>query len=110
MNGIFQSLPDAGYLTVSFIPNVFSVGLVGSMSTPRAPTIKEGLGSHKVGVYYQVSNLGTTEGKLSKYVCSAHAQDGKRAAPRGRADENYINSKISRFRSKSLAPGMRCIR
>ena len=47
----FQSLPDAGYLTVSFTPNVFSVGLVGSMTTSRAPTIKKGLGSHKLGVY-----------------------------------------------------------
>ena len=74
MNDIFQSLPDAGYLTVSFTPNVFSVGLVGSMTTSRTPTIKEGLGSHKLRVYNLVLRLGTTEGKLSKYVCSIHTQ------------------------------------
>ena len=76
MNDIFQSLPDAGYLTVSFTPNVFSVGLVGSMTTSRAPTIKEGLGSHKLGGWItSFSYFGITEGKLSKQVCSAHAQD-----------------------------------
>ena len=75
MNDSFQSLPDAGYLTVSFTPNVFSVGLVGSMTTSGAPTIKKGLGSHKPGVYNMLLDLGTTEGKLSKYVCSIHTED-----------------------------------
>ena len=76
MNDIFQSLPDAGYLTVSFTPNVFSVGLVGSMTTSRAPTIKEGPGSHKIGGWItSFSYFRTTEGKLSKYVCSIHTED-----------------------------------
>ena len=40
--------------------------------------------SHKLWVYNMVSNLGTTEGKLSKYVCSIHAGDMReRAARRG---------------------------
>ena len=77
MNDFFQSLPDAGYLTVSFTPNVFSVGLVGSMATSMAPTIKEGLGSHKLGTeFICFLDFGTTQGKISKCVCSAHAQDG----------------------------------
>ena len=75
MNDMFQSLPDAGYLTLSFTPNVFSVGLVGSMTTSRTPTIKEGLGSHKLRVLKTCFlYLGASEGKLLKYVCSAHAQ------------------------------------
>ena len=73
----FQSLPDADCLTVSFTPNVFSVGLVCSMTTSRAPTIKEGFGSHKLGGWItSFSYFRTTDGKLSKYVCSAHAQHG----------------------------------
>ena len=72
MNDIFQSLPDAGYLTVSFTPNVFSVGLVGSMTTSRTPTIKEGLGSHKLrGLKTCFLYLGASEDKLSKYVQKA---------------------------------------
>ena len=54
---------------------MFTIYLVGNITTSGAPTIKEGLGSHKLGVYHLVSNLGTTEGRISEHVCAIHADD-----------------------------------